>query len=150
MLIEDSNNKPGKHEQKRKWWLSQGEDVRRYRLPYGDYALPPKISVDTKASLHEIATNLCGSIKEQARVREECKLARDCGAVLVFLIEVGKYKTSADLIGQDVHLKNGKTIPGVQLHRAMEIMAARYGCRFEFCPPSKSAERILEILRSEQ
>ena len=150
MLIEDTRQKVGKHDKKGDFWKQSGIEVVRCKLPFGDYAAPPSIAVDTKASLHEIATNLCGSMREQSRVREECKLAQNSGATLVFLIEVGKYKTISDLIGQTIHLKSGKTVPGEQLYRAMTIMSERYGCRFEFCQPKDSGKRILEILSGDR
>lgn len=139
-VIEDSRQQAGKHEN------LAGLDLLRCKLPFGDYALPPKIAVDTKASLHEITQNLCGSQKERARFIRECKLAKDCGSVLVFLIETGAYKTPADLIGQDILLLSGKRVPGVQLYRAMAIVSERYGCRFEFCPRAETGKRIMEIL----
>jgi hypothetical protein len=140
-VIEDSRQQAGKHDN-----LS-GLDLLRCKLPFGDYALPPKIAVDTKASLHEITQNLCGSQKERARFIRECKLAKECGSVLVFLIETGAYKTPADLIGQDILLLSGKRVPGVQLYRAMMIVSERYGCRFEFCPRAETGKRIMEILQ---
>ena len=140
VIIEDTRQQAGKHEN-----LTELETL-RCKLPFGDYALPPKIAVDTKASLHEITQNLCGSQKERSRFIRECKLAKECGAVLVFLIETGAYKTPADLIGQDILLLSGKRVPGVQLYRAMVIVSERYGCRFEFCPRAETGRRILEIL----
>lgn len=140
VIIEDTRQQAGKHEN-----LTELNAL-RCKLPFGDYALPPKIAVDTKASLHEITQNLCGSQKERARFIRECKLAKDCGSVLVFLIETGAYKTPADLIGQDILLLSGKRVPGVQLYRAMMIVSERYGCRFEFCPRAETGKRIVEIL----
>jgi len=150
LLVEDTRQQTGKHEAKHKTFSEMGVEVLRSKLAFGDYCLPPTVAVDTKASIMEIAGNLCGSQKETARVREEMKLARACGAVLIFLIEVGKYKTPADLIGESFRLKSGKVVEGIQLYRAMETCAARYGCRFEFCPPSEAGRRVLELLRGDK
>lgn len=38
-LIEDTNNKLGKHDLKNKWWSEHKITVERYRLPVGDYIL---------------------------------------------------------------------------------------------------------------
>lgn len=38
-IIEDANNKIGKHDIKNKWWSDQGVKVWRYRLPVGDYII---------------------------------------------------------------------------------------------------------------
>lgn len=149
VIEEDTRQQAGKHEAKHKTFSEMGVEVLRSKLAFGDYCLPPTVAVDTKASIMEIAGNLCGAQKETARVREEMKLARACGAVLIFLIEVGKYKTPADLIGETFRLKSGKVVEGIQLYRAMETCAARYGCRFEFCPPSEAGRRVMELLRGD-
>lgn len=146
VIEEDTRQQAGKHEAKHKAFSEMGVEVFRSKLAFGDYCLPPTVAVDTKASIMEIAGNLCGSQKETARVREEIKLARACGSVLIFLIEVGKYKTPADLIGESFRLKSGKVVEGIQLYRAMETCAARYGCRFEFCPPSEAGRMVMELL----
>ena len=39
VIVEDSNNKVGKHDTKNQWWSEQGVEVQRYRLPVGDYIL---------------------------------------------------------------------------------------------------------------
>lgn len=149
-LVEDTRQQAGKHEAKHRAFSEMGVEVFRSKLAFGDYCLPPSIAVDTKASIMEIAGNLCGSQKETARVREEMKLARACGSVLIFLIEVGKYKQPADLIGESFRLKSGKVVEGIQLYRAMETCRTRYGCRFEFCPPSEAGRRVLELLRGDK
>lgn len=150
MIIEDTRQQAGKHEAKHKAFSEMGVEVFRSKLAFGDYCLPPTVAVDTKASIMEIAGNLCGSQKETARVREEMKLARACGSVLIFLIEVGKYSKPSDLIGERFVLMSGKVISGEQLYRAMETVAARYGCRFEFCKPSEAGAKVIELLRGEQ
>ena len=146
-IIEDTRQQAGKHEQKHKHFEAEGVAVIRSKLPVGDYALAPRISVDTKAGLYEIAANLCGDFAERQRFTKECKAARMIGCELVVLVENGKYNKPRDLIGREIKLKSGQTIKGEQLYRAMEITAARYGVRFEFCKPSETGRRILEILR---
>lgn len=146
VIIEDTRQQSGKHEKKHEAFEAEGVKVLRSKLPIGDYALPPRIAVDTKKGLLEIATNLCGNIAEQQRFIRECKAAKETGTALVFLIETGKYKTPADFLGQSIKLKNGRTIPGEQLYKAMSITSSRYGVRFEFSRPSETGRRILEIL----
>ena len=146
VVVEDTRQQSGKHEKKHEYFESRGVTVVRSKLPYGDYALAPEVAVDTKASIHEIAVNLCGDIAERQRFIRECKGAQSINCQLVFLVEVGKYKTPADLIGKTVKLKSGKVIDGAQLYRAMVTVSERYGVRFEFTPPSQTAARIMEIL----
>lgn len=145
-IIEDTRQQVGKHNKKRERIEAEGYTIIRSKLPVGDYALPPTIAVDTKKGLLEIANNLCGNVAERQRFIRECKAAREAGTALVFLIETGKYKRPADLIGQSITLKNGKTIPGEQVYRAIAIVTERYGVRFEFSRPSETGRRILEIL----
>lgn len=148
-IIEDTRQQAGKHKKKHDWWTGNGDELIRCRLPFGDYALPPKISVDTKANLTEIATNMCGPFKEQRRFKDECKAAQDCGCKLVFLIECSIADEDA-LFGMDIVLGNGKTIKGDQLAVAMKVMKSRYGCDFQFVKPSRSAQRVNEILNGEE
>lgn len=147
MIIEDTRQQAGKHEAKHKAFDQLGVQVIRSKLAFGDYALPPAVAVDTKASIQEIAANLCGSRDETKRVTAEMKLARACGSTLIFLIEVGKYGKPSDLIGERFVLMSGKVISGEQLYRAMETVSARYGCRFVFCPPAEAGRKVIELLK---
>jgi len=148
-IIEDTRQQAGKHKKKHDWWTSNGDELIRCKLPFGDYALPPKISVDTKANLTEIATNMCGAYKERRRFKDECVYAQQCGCKLVFLIECNKASVD-DLFGIDIMLGNGRFIKGDQLAIAMMTMASRYGCEFQFAKPSESARRINEILNGRE
>lgn len=146
VLIEDTRQQAGKHDKKHEHFESQGITLIRSKLPFGDYALAPSVAVDTKAGILEIATNLCGSLAERQRFIRECKAAKEADTKLVFLVETGKYKNITDLIGHDIKLKSGKTVQGIQLFMAMVTVSQRYGCEFAFAPPSKSGERICDIL----
>lgn len=120
-IIEDKNNKVGKHEEKRRYFESQGIQVLSYALPVGDYILvtdavadmlarkdhrgiPPKkmdfigtydVCIDTKNSVDELVADICG--KQHERFRDECILAQQNGIRLIVLVEskdegLGKYK----------------------------------------------------------
>lgn len=148
-LIEDTRQKVDKHKRKHDTWASMGVDVVRCKLPFGDYAVPPKVAVDTKEDVTEIAGNLCGTMAEKRRVREECKAAKAAGCRLVFLIEDRRYHGIDDLYGKSIYIHNraGRTILGDQLATAMHIMRSRYGVEFRFCSPEDSARVVLEILK---
>lgn len=145
-ILEDSRQKKDKHALKNEFWTSEGDTVTRCKLPWGDYCKPPTASVDTKADVVEICQNMCGSMKEKRRFAEEVKGARDAGCRLVFLIEDRRYQDVSDLYGEKIYLHNGQIIKGDQLATAMQTMAARYGCEFEFCAPEDAGRRIKEIL----
>lgn len=148
-IIEDTRQQTGKHQKKHNWWKTNGDTLIRCKLPFGDYALPPKVSVDTKANLTEIASNMCGAFRERNRFKDECVAAQKCGCKLVFLIECGK-KSMDELFGTEITLGNGRIIQGDQLVIAMKTMSSRYGCEFELVKPSESAHRINEILNGQE
>lgn len=145
-LIEDTRQQAGKHKVKHQWWTAHGDEVIRCKLPFGDYALPPEVSVDTKQDLTEIASNMCGTYNEKRRFREECKFAQTCGCELYFLIETDQVKEVDDLFGKRVRLGSGKFITGDQLAIAMHTMRERYGCIFMFCTKEEAASTIKTLL----
>ena len=143
-IVEDSRQKVGKHQQKHIGFEDLGVDLLRCKLPFGDYALPPRISVDTKENLEEIAGNLCGSKKERDRFIRECKAAAAAGCQLVIMVETEHDGSLLDLGG--IRLGNGMTVTGMQLHRAMTAVAGRYGVRFVLVRPEDAAKEIMHIL----
>lgn len=147
MIIEDTRQKVQNHALKNEYFKSMNLPVMRSKLPYGDYALAPRVSVDTKQNLQEIAQNMCGSAKEKSRFREECILAKRAEAKLIILIEDGRISGVTDLFGKKIRLSTGKIIPGDQLARAMSVMRERYGVQFEFCSPEETGKRIVELLK---
>lgn len=145
-LIEDTRQKEHKHETKHRYWSSHGINVVRSALPFGDYMAVPKVAIDTKADIKEIAGNMCGNAREKKRFAEECKEARDCGCKLIFLIEDSKYKRIENLYDTTIYLHNGMVIPGEQLATAMFTMQGRYNCEFRFCDPKDAGQKIMELL----
>ena len=148
-IIEDTRNKPGKHDVKNGCFANMGISVFRSKLPFGDYSIPPKVAVDTKKGLEEIAGNICGNRKEHERFKRECINARDAGCKLFFLIENDCGISNID----DVHtwinpncVFRPDCVQGDRLEKAMKTMQERYGCRFLFCSPEESAKKIVEIL----
>lgn len=146
VIIEDTRQKINKHAKKNADLFEMGVRVIRCKLPVGDYAVFPSVSVDTKENISEIAANLCGSSKERKRFTRECKMAKDLGCKLYVLIEDNHYKAISDLFGKPIWLMQGRSIPGTQLAQAMEIMQERYGVKFLFCSPDNSAEWIQYLL----
>ena len=147
LIIEDTRQKDGKHQQKHIGFEDLGVDLLRCKLPFGDYALPPSVSIDTKENLEEIAGNLCGSMKERSRFIRECKAAAAAGCQLVIMVETNHDRSLLDL--GDIRLGNGMTVTGLQLHRAMTAVAGRYGVRFVLVRPEDAAREIVRILQGE-
>lgn len=146
VIIEDTRQKQGKHKKKAEHFEAHGIQVVRSKLPFGDYALAPKVAIDTKASLSEVANNLCGSVSEQRRFLEECKLAQQSGCKLIFLIEQNSLSDASELVSGTLTLKSGKTLPREQIRRSMAIMSERYGCEFRFCNRNDAGRIIEEVL----
>lgn len=149
-LIEDTRNQRGKHEKKHAVWQQMGVRLRRCKLPYGDYALPPKVSVDTKASISEIAQNIGGAKAEHKRFIAECKAAQEDGCKLYVLVENTEGVVDIDDL---VRWRNPRTeyspncIQGPRLAKAMHTIEERYECTFMFCAPEEAAEIIVDLLR---
>lgn len=149
IIIEDTRQQIGKHELKHRFFSVNKIRLVRSKLPFGDYSAPPRRVIDTKENMLEIVGNICGSSKEHARVREECKLARDCGAELIFLIENDEGITCiADVAFWENPRKafSSKAADGTRVMKTMITMSERYGCKFMFCKPEESGKVIKELL----
>lgn len=146
IIIEDTRQKNGMHELKHQRFNEMGVELVRNMLPFGDYALPPSISVDTKADMAEIASNI-GT--DHQRFKRECIAAKEAGCQLIILVENTDGISSVDevhtWINPDV-IYRPRAITGERLEKAMKTMCERYGVRFEFCSPEQSAEKIMELL----
>ena len=146
VIIEDTRQKSGMHELKHQHFEEMGVDLVRNMLPFGDYALPPSISVDTKANMDEIASNI-GS--DHQRFKRECIAARDAGCQLIILIENTDGISSVNEVHRWINpdlIYRPRAITGERLEKAMKTMSERYGVRFEFCEPQDSAKKIMELL----
>ena len=145
-LIEDTRQKAEKHENKHEYFREHGHEVIRSKLAFGDYSPTPSVAIDTKLDIQEIAANMCGSMREKSRFREECKLAQEADSKLIILIEDERYHSIDDLYEKTIRLRSGWTIKGDQLAKAMAVMHERYGVDFMFCDPADSGRIIIELL----
>lgn len=146
MIIEDTRQKIKAHDVKHEHFREMGVEVVRSALPFGDYAYPPAIAVDTKQNMDEIAANLTG---DHARFRRECERAQAAGSHLYILVENENGITDVN----DVHTWDNprlrvspKAVTGARLEKAMKTMSHRYGVTFMFCTPSEAAATIIKIL----
>ena len=167
ILLEDTRQQAFKHEIKHKYFAENGIEVRRCRLYVGDYTLPTNqsICIDSKASITEIANNVCG--KEHARFRRECERAQEAGIQLIILVEnKGGLIKGTSIVNptirrlEDLHSwvnprlcirRSGKQLypsatRGVTLMKACITMEKKYGCRFLFTTPEESGEMIVKLL----
>lgn len=192
ILIEDEAQKEGKHFYKNQFWKTHGIDVLRYGLPVGDYILvndkvqdmldrkqargikPKKmdflgtydVCVDTKFSIQELESDICG--KQHERFRDECILAHNNGIQLYVLVENDfEYLTKDQTIYnrsisklEDLQTwknprafvrKNGKQLypsctKGITLMKACYTMQLKYGVKFLFCKSLESGKMIIDLL----
>lgn len=145
-IIEDSRQQKGQHEIKHTHFESMGVKLIRNKIPFGDYIKVPKVSVDTKRNMQEIAQNIN---QDHTRFKNECIAAREAGCQLIILVENDEGIRCVD----DVHtwinpdlLYRPRATTGTRLEKAMKTMTERYGVQFEFCTPEESARRIIELL----
>lgn len=167
-IIEDTRQQAGKHENKARWWAAHGVEVVRRKLDFGDYSVEgSNVVVDTKRSIGEVAMD-CG--RDHARFAREMERAREAGCRLVILVEVGgpyhstedvsrwvsdackkrcdryRMRTCDPLVSTSCTRWRRKPMQGPTLAKIMDRMERDHGCRFEFCRPSKAAQRICELL----
>lgn len=154
-LIEDTRQQAGKHGAKHEWFEANGVGVTRSKLAVGDYASPPRVAVDTKMSVQELAADVW---QQHERFKREVLLARAMGTRLVVLVENDHGLRSLDDLYRwrepDAEMarrsRGGRARPrrivGATLYKACETMRLRYGVEFEFCAPCDSARRVVEIL----
>ena len=147
IIIEDTRQQAGKHNIKHKRFEEIGVELIRSKIAFGDYCLPPAVSIDTKENMDEIANNICGQAHK--RFINECKAAQAAGCQLIILVEnqLGIEDLSQVHTWQNPRvIYSPNCVQGDRLQRAMETISSRYGVRFEFCHPSESADKIIEIL----
>ena len=138
------------------------------KLPVGDYMSfdNPRLVVDRKQNLAEVAVNLSdvpkkdkdGRIKrmpdgqvqtEWLRLNRELQKAAELGVTVIFLVEHGGgIRTLEDVRGWvNPRLKeHPMTMSGERLYRRMDVLARKYGCRWEFCDKKQTGYRIVELL----
>jgi ribosome-associated protein len=147
VIQEDTRQQVGKHNAKHEWFEANDVQLVRCKLPFGDYALVPSVSIDTKKDMDEIAANICG--REHKRFINECKAARAAGCSLIILVENDVGITDISEVHTWINprvIYSDKCVQGDRLQKAMETISERYGVRFMFCTPEQSGERIKELL----
>lgn len=100
------------------------------------------VSVDTKRSVDELASNLLNP-KDRARFCREVRRARDSGIKLIILIETNRFKSIPDLASWKSKYSG---INGRSLMDAVYRVHISYGVDFLFAPKISTARRIVEIL----
>ena len=124
------------------------------------------VSVDTKKDMQELYGDVVG--KMHARFRDECILAQNNGIKLIILVEntdgitdvrgVAKWQNPRYTYWARMKAMHDKgyalnrKIPAkppansVALMKSLLTMQLKYGVEFQFCKPSETGEKIINIL----
>ena len=171
IILEDTRNKPGKHDLKGKYFEENGILIRRTKIYCGDYCLPvnQSVCIDSKQNLQEVVGDL---IQQHERFRAEADRAVEAGITLYVLIEEPGMKTLEDVkrwenprlhrynkikymhsIGkwQNIPSPKGKPpVDNITLYKIMYTFAKKHGVVWEFCDPKDAGRRIVEILTGKE
>lgn len=141
IILQDHREKVGKHNNVEQYFDKQGIVRHRCRLEVGDYMFPNgKVSVDLKASIEELASDLYRDNKELNKKYKKCFHS---GIKLIVLIEEDINSMEELLEWKSKHSKiNGRFL--VYLIHTLQIS---YGIRFIFCNPQDTGAKILELLK---
>lgn len=150
ILFCDTRQQKGKHKLKEEYFESQGIEIIRTKLAFGDYQNPQNTSVviDTKKDIQELIGDLT---KDHERFRNELLLSKKCGTKLIILIEDEKVTCINDLYNwYNWRLKKSpKATKGSTLAKMLytiEHNTEDYNCQFIFTKKSECGAKILEIL----
>lgn len=120
----------------------------RSKLYVGDYMDldNPRLVIDRKKNLQE----LCGNVTQQHdRFIAELSRARDAGIKLIVLCEHGGGITCTEDIyfWSNPRLKmNPNAMKGQTLCRVLLTISKKYDVTFEYCYPTQTGRRIIELL----
>jgi hypothetical protein len=113
----------------------------------GDYVNldNPKVVIDRKKDLQEVAGNVC---QQHDRFIRELELARELGFKMIILVEEPTI-TSLTNVCSWYNWRcrtNKKAINGRTLYKIMKTIQDKYGVEWMFCKKENCGKRIVEIL----
>lgn len=131
----------------------------RSKMYVGDYQNMdnPRLVIDRKKNLQELCGNVC---QQHERFRAELIRARELEIKVIILCEHGQgikcledvifWQNPRRKIRQYVDGKwqtfETKAMRGEHLYKILNTQSERYGVQFEFCDPSQTGRRIVELL----
>lgn len=146
MLIVDTRERRWKHIEE--YLESHNIEYKIQKLDIGDYMLTenPSVSIDRKANLDEIGSNLMSGKGNYHRFLKEVKRAKLSGVRLIVLVEGTNCKCL-----EDVKLWRSKysNITGGWLFRQMKNLSYGYGVEFRFCRSNQTAKTIIKLLKGD-
>ena len=147
-IVVDTREKPRAIVRIMNTFETEGIEVVRRALPFGDYLDPdrPGIVIDRKQNLLEVAGNL---VQQRARFLREVDRANRAGWRLIVLVEhSNRVRTLEDVIRwNNPRLKvSPLAVDGPRLFRIMHATAASYGFSWAFCDKVHTGKKIIELL----
>ncbi len=145
IIYQDTRQQKGKHRNIESYFSRNGIEIVNVKLDVGDYMSPdnPKITVDTKYGLDELAKNLTNR-SDNARFMREVRRAYQSRITLIVLIEQRGINGTEDVLKwRSKH----SPVTGVALVREMFRIQMAYGVKFLFCDKRSTGRRIMEILQ---
>lgn len=121
------------------------------KLYVGDYMNleNPKLIVDRKQNLLELANNVC---QDRKRYVSEIKKACEAGIKLIFLVEHSRNIKTLEDVQKWINprLKNSPmAVSGERLHKILSVFQNTYGVEYRFCQKDETGKRIIELLGGE-
>lgn len=140
ILIEDSRNKIGKHNNIFKYCKDNNIEIQRKVLNVGDYMLPQGTkAIDTKQSLSELANDL---YNDKLAFNKKYKKCLQDGIKLIVLVEE-KINNLNELVSwKSKHSR----INGRFLLDMIHTIKVSYGVKFVFCDKEDTPRKIFELL----
>lgn len=148
MILCDTRQQSGKHQNIERYFKQTGIEFESCKLYVGDYAIANEQgrAVDTKQDVLELVKDVMSSDHE--RFRNECLRAKHAGINLLVLIEeslpdggLSSWQSPKDSKGRPLTRISGET-----LRKALLTMTAKYGVRFRFCDARQTGRIIVEYL----
>lgn len=141
ILIEDTRNKIGKHNNVFRYCKKHNIKLQRKVLPVGDYMLlQGKKAVDTKQSILELANDL---YSDKLAFNKKYKKCLKFGISLIVLVEE-KVNCREDLISwKSEHTR----INGKFLYEMMTTLMVSYGIKFVFCDKKDTGQTLINLLK---
>lgn len=144
IIYQDTRQQKGKHTNIESYFARKGIEVINKKLDVGDYMSQdnPKITVDTKYGLDELAKNLTNKA-DHARFMREVRRAYAARITLIVLVEHRGIKGTNDVLKwRSKH----SGVTGSALVREMFRIQMAYGVKFLFCDKLSTGRMIIEIL----
>lgn len=148
MILEDTRQQAGKHNNVERYLTAAGIPWERQALFVGDYtqAHDGRRAVDTKQSVLELIHDICSGDHE--RFARECERAQAAGIRLLILTEeqlppggLAAWVSPRNKTGRPLTATKPETI-----RRAMITMTAKYGVQFRFCDARSTGRLVVEYL----